>query len=210
MLLALSVTLACSLIIGLVYRTTNTTAGYSQSYVQTLVMTSLVTALIMVVIGSNLARAFSLVGALSIVRFRNAVKETRDVGYIFFSLAVAMAAGTRFFGIAVAATLFICLTALCLHYFSFGVSKTAPERVLKVRLAAGSDPMDVLGDVLGEYFTHFTLVVAETVRQGMYLDAVFSVRQKAEVKTSEILSEIAKVNKNLKIVYRYDNHQQDL
>ena len=203
-------TLLCSLFIGLVYRTTNTTAGYSQSYVQTLVMTSLVTALIMVVIGSNLARAFSLVGALSIVRFRNAVKETRDVGYIFFSLAVAMASGTRFFGIAIAATLFICVTALALHYFSFGVSKTDPERLLKVRLAAGADPLEVLGDVLGKFFSQFTLVVVETVRQGMYLDAVFSVRQKADVKTSDVMSEIAKVNENLKIVYRYDNHQQDL
>ena len=83
-LIALGLTYACSLIIGMVYRYTHRSPSYSQGYVHSLVLTSMVTALIMLVIGSNLARAFSLVGALSIIRFRNAVKETRDVGYIFF------------------------------------------------------------------------------------------------------------------------------
>ena len=82
LLIALVLCYLCSLSIGLVYRYTHRSPGYSQSYVQTLVLTSLVTTLIMLVIGSNLARAFSLVGALSIIRFRNAIKETRDVGYI--------------------------------------------------------------------------------------------------------------------------------
>jgi drug/metabolite transporter (DMT)-like permease len=50
-----------------------------------------VVAVIMLIIGSNIARAFTLVGALSIIRFRNAVKETRDVGFIFFAMAIGMA-----------------------------------------------------------------------------------------------------------------------
>jgi len=70
-------------LVGLVYRITHRGVSYSQSYVQTLVLMGVVVALIMMIVGSNIARAFSLVGALSIIRFRNAVKETRDVGYIF-------------------------------------------------------------------------------------------------------------------------------
>ncbi|HET9667109.1 MAG TPA: DUF4956 domain-containing protein, partial [Desertimonas sp.] len=91
-------------VIGLTYRTTHRGVSYSQSYVQTLVLMGMVIALIMLVVGSNIARAFSLVGALSIIRFRNAVKETRDVGFIFFAMAIGMAAGTRFFLLAVIAT----------------------------------------------------------------------------------------------------------
>ena len=65
---------------ALVYRGTHRGTSYSQSFAQTLVLMGMVTALIMLIIGSNIARAFSLVGALSVIRFRNAVKETRDVG----------------------------------------------------------------------------------------------------------------------------------
>ena len=67
-----------SLIIGWVYKITYKGVSYTQSYVHTLIMMSMVVAIIMLIIGSNIARAFSLVGALSIIRFRNAVKGRRD------------------------------------------------------------------------------------------------------------------------------------
>ena len=209
-LLALTVTLICSLSIGLVYRHTNTTSGYSQSYVQTLVMTSLVTALIMVVIGSNLARAFSLVGALSIIRFRNAVKETRDVGYIFFSLAVAMAAGTRFYGIAVVATLFISLATIGMHYLNFGQLAGSEERYLRVRFPAGIDPEKTLRPILEKHFYTYSLVATETARQGMYVDSVFSVRQSSDAAAAEIVEEITELNENLKVVYQTNTHTSDV
>ena len=63
--------LLCALV-GCVYRITHRGVSYSQSYVQTLVLMGMVVALIMMIVGSNIARAFSLVGALSIIRFRNA------------------------------------------------------------------------------------------------------------------------------------------
>ena len=63
----------CSMFIAHVYRVTHKGTGYSQNYTQSLVLLSLVATLSMIVIGSNIARAFSLVGALSIIRVRNAV-----------------------------------------------------------------------------------------------------------------------------------------
>ena len=85
-----------------VYRFTHRGTSYSQSFAQTLVLMGMVTALIMSIIGSNIARAFSLVGALSVIRFRNALKETRDVGFMFLAMAVGMACGTRFYMLAIA------------------------------------------------------------------------------------------------------------
>ena len=79
---ALTLSFVLSSLIGWVYRYTHRNVSYSQSYVQTLVIVGMVIALIMLVVGSNIARAFALVGALSVVRFRNAIKETRDVGFI--------------------------------------------------------------------------------------------------------------------------------
>src|SRR5688572_11658020 len=108
-----------TLIIAQVYKTTYKGVSYTQSYVHTLIMMSMIVAVIMLVIGSNIARAFSLVGALSIIRFRNAVKDTRDVGYIFFAMAIGMACGTRFFLLAVIATVVICLAIVVMDRFNW-------------------------------------------------------------------------------------------
>jgi uncharacterized membrane protein YhiD involved in acid resistance len=67
----------------------------------------MVTALVIMVIGNNLARAFGLVGAMSIIRFRTAVKDTQDIVFIFFSLAAGMAAGVGLKGLALLGTVFI-------------------------------------------------------------------------------------------------------
>jgi hypothetical protein len=78
MTLALSFVLSAA--IGWVYKRTHRNISYSQSYVQTLVIIGMIVAVIMLVVGSNIARAFALVGALSVIRFRNAIKETRTSG----------------------------------------------------------------------------------------------------------------------------------
>jgi len=96
LILTLVLSFVLAVIIAYTYRGTYHGASYSQSFVQTLVLVSMVVAIIMLIVGSNIARAFTLVGALSIIRFRNAVKETRDVGFIFFAMAIGMACGTRF------------------------------------------------------------------------------------------------------------------
>ena len=81
--LVISLSFLLSLVIGWVYKNTYQGVAYTQSYVHTLTLMTMVVAVIMLIVGSNIARAFALVGALSIVRFRNAVKDTRDIGFIF-------------------------------------------------------------------------------------------------------------------------------
>jgi uncharacterized membrane protein YhiD involved in acid resistance len=70
---------------------------------------SIITAVVIMVIGNNLARAFGLVGAMSIIRFRTAIKETMDIVYIFFGLAVGMAAGVGYHKLAIAGTIMVSL-----------------------------------------------------------------------------------------------------
>jgi uncharacterized membrane protein YhiD involved in acid resistance len=98
----------------------------------------MVVALVMLIVGSNIARAFSLVGALSIIRFRNAVKESRDVGFIFLTMAIGMAVGTRFYLLAGIAAAVISLVILVMTRFNWlareiasqpdpGIHRRAPE-----------------------------------------------------------------------------------
>jgi len=113
----------CGLIISLIYRWSYKGPNYSSSFVQSMVLLSMITALVIMVIGNNLARAFGLVGAMSIIRFRTAVKDTQDIVFIFFALAVGMAAGVglrlaTFFG-----TLFIGGILLFLSHTHYAAPK---------------------------------------------------------------------------------------
>ena len=85
--------LVLSLFVGWVYRTTHRGVSFSQSYVHTLVIFGIAVAFVMLIIGSNIARAFTLVGALSIVRFRTAIKDPEELIYLFMAIAIGLGLG---------------------------------------------------------------------------------------------------------------------
>ena len=137
--LLVGLALATLLILGLVqtYRATHRGAIYSASFLQALFVLGACTTLIMLVIGNEIARAFSLVGALSIVRFRTAIKDPRDVGFVFAALALGMACGTGFYYQAILFTLFLCGLLLLLAKLNVGRAE-ANEAVVRVTTAASS------------------------------------------------------------------------
>lgn len=207
---ALTMSLVCSAIIGWVYRFTHKGIGYSQSYVQALILTSLVTTVIMMVIGSNIARAFSLVGALSIIRFRNAIKETRDVAYIFFAMAIAMANGTRFPAVALTGTGFISSVLVVLSFSNFGRNVKNTERLLRIQLPPGVDPEVALAPAMDSLFDRYSIVLVESVKQGLFTEVLYSVRPARGVSPTTVVDTISKANGNCKVSYNYGMHADDV
>lgn len=176
----------CSLI-GLTYRTTHHGISYSQSYVQTLVMMGMVVSVIMLVVGSNIARAFALVGALSIIRFRNAIKETRDVGFIFFAMAIGMANGTRFYSLAAIATVVIAGAILIMDRFNW-YKLDIQSQIVKVQVPAGEDFTRTLDEVFVQYTSRSELVSMETVRAGALTELMYTVRLKASSRHTDLIA----------------------
>ena len=131
--LAMLLSFLLSAFIGWIYKITHRGTSYTQSFVFTLVLNGMVVALVMMVVGSNIARAFSLVGALSIIRFRNAVKETRDVGFIFFTMAIGMAVGTKFYLLAIIAAVVISLIILLMTRLNWFAREMASQ-ILRVQV----------------------------------------------------------------------------
>jgi len=130
-LLSITLSVLLSSIIVLIYRKTHKGLSYSRTFSVTIILMSLTVAFIMLIIGSNLARAFSLVGALSIIRYRNAVKESRDTSFIFISMAVGMACGVKLYLMAAIFTMFSSAIILLLDFFNFGdVDKS--ERLIHI------------------------------------------------------------------------------
>jgi len=117
---SLIVALICGFLVSLLYRWTYRGSNCSITFVNALPALSMITAIVIVVIGNNLARAFGLVGALSIIRFRTAIKDIQDIVFIFFSLAVGMAAGVGLHSTAVAGTIVIGISILILSRINDG------------------------------------------------------------------------------------------
>src|SRR3989338_10365740 len=103
-----------SSLVVLVYQITHRGYSYSKNFVTSLILISLISTLVMMVIGNSLARAFALLGTFSIIRFRTAVKDSRDISFIFLSLVIGMAVGTNNYTIAIVGTILILLIILAL------------------------------------------------------------------------------------------------
>ncbi len=164
----------------------------------------------MIVIGSNIARAYSLVGALSIIRFRNAVKETRDVVFIFFAMAIAIACGNRLYSLAMVATVMNSLVIFAMHASSFAKSKAVAERLNRFHFPPGLEPEKAIEGAFPQLFDSWNMVSMESVRQGPYKEVVFSVQPWQNVISSEVLDNISRVNGNLKVAYDFSSNLEEL
>ncbi|MEH3138509.1 MAG: DUF4956 domain-containing protein [Mycolicibacterium neoaurum] len=205
--LALSFVLAS--IIGWVYRYTHKNVSYSQSYVQTLVMVCMVISVIMLVVGSNIARAFALVGALSVIRFRNAIKETRDVGFIFLAMAVGMTTGTRFYTLAIAATVVICLVLLIMYRFNW-FKLDVQRQVVKVQVPPEPEYTKRVEDVLIDYCSEFELVSTESARAGALNELYYTAQLKKNRKSGDLVAALAEVNTGQRVTVLTGYDQTDI
>lgn len=109
--------------IALIYMKTHRKEVYTQSFVQTLILISIVVASVMLIIGNNIARAFGLIGAVAIIRFRTKVKDPRDTTFLFLCIAIGMACGLGLYYISIITTIFISCVLLILWKIDFGKNK---------------------------------------------------------------------------------------
>jgi uncharacterized membrane protein YhiD involved in acid resistance len=191
--LAMVLSFVLSAFIGWIYKITHRGTSYTQSFVFTLVLNGMVVALVMMIVGSNIARAFSLVGALSIIRFRNAVKESRDVGFIFFTMAIGMAVGTKFYLLAIAATIIISLIILLMTRFNW-YGREIASQILRVQVPNGM-PFDTLFDKAFVKYTNTSeLISVDSVHSGMLTELTYSIGMKKSELIQEFLTEIKNLN----------------
>ncbi len=107
--LVLIIAFIVAMIIYLTYKNTYTGVMYNPRFNVSLVMITMVTTIVMVVIGSNISVSLGMVGALSIIRFRTAVKDPRDTAFIFWGVVSGLACGTQNYTIVLAGSVVICL-----------------------------------------------------------------------------------------------------
>lgn len=201
--------LVLTLIVGWTYRSTHRGVSYSQSFAHTLVILGVAIAFFMLIIGANIARAFTLVGALSIIRFRHAVKETRDIGFVFVSLAVGMACGTRSYLLAGFATVSLIGVIVLLHKLSL-FRKVLRERILMVRIGADVKPEVAFADVFRNHLDDHHLISVESVDDERQQELIYSVVLRRRAQPASLLADLRAVNGNQKVSLVLGQQELDL
>lgn len=159
---AIILSILYSFIIAKVYLLVHRGYSYSKSYLHTMIMVSVTVALIMVIIGSEIARAFALVGAMSIIRFRNPVKDPRDVAFLFVTIAIGMACGVGFYMYATVFTFTIVILMLCMHHYNFG---DLPSKSYVIKLVSPSAQKDEILRVCNQFCSSVHLLSIDFVSE---------------------------------------------
>ena len=161
-ILVLFWSLVLCFVIAITYRGTHRGVSYSQGFTQNLVLIGMVVSVVMLIVGTNIARAFTLLGALSIVRFRNAVKDSRDVGFIFFVMAIGMACGTKFYPLAMIATFVGCGLMYFMSYTQFG-QKGFAQDILEMYFPVSKDYAKILSPIFISYLKYYSLLGVDSI-----------------------------------------------
>jgi len=191
--IVLNMVIACVLgvAISLVYKKTHKGLSYSQSFMLTIVFVTIVVAMVMMVIGNSLARAFALVGALSIIRFRTVVKDTKDTAYIFLALAAGMASGTASYFLAFVGTAIFSIMAFGLHLTNFG---TLYKSEFILRFRAHPAQQNAYGAVINQYTKSSSLLHAEPSADGHQTNLLsFDIVMKKEAEMDQFVQDIGAI-----------------
>jgi hypothetical protein len=159
-----------------IYRRTRKGAEISSSFPVTLVLLAILIAMVTQVIGDNVARAFSLVGALSIVRFRTVVRDTQDTAYVIFAVVVGMAIGASDLWVALIGIGVVGFAAYLMMARAQVFSATQPAYLLSVRVGLGHDVDKLLGGTLDQHLQERELLSVSTAKQGVLLDVTYETR----------------------------------
>ncbi len=192
-LLSLLLAFVLGQVIAWVYYLTHSGLSYSRSYVQSLILITVVVSMVMAVIGNNIITAVGLMGALAIVRFRNVVKDTRDIVFIFSSLVVGMACGSHRYMTAILGTILLSLIAIYLFFTDFG-SHEPHNGFLRFSLRGAIGPDHPVPGILRRFCGNFTMISAQDSGFGGPAEYAYQIMIRNTAQNEEFISELEKVD----------------
>ena len=188
-LLNFAVAFTLGMLVSWIYKKTHRGLSYSQSFMLTNIFVAVIVCMVIMVIGNNLARAFALVGALSIIRFRTVVKDTKDTAYIFWALAAGLAAGTGSYFLAIAGSTIISIMAYVLHYTNYG-SLNKSEFILQFRADNTNNDLEYIS-IIQNYAKTSSLLHAEPSGDGSSTKLSYDITMKDEHDQNNLSADLA-------------------
>jgi hypothetical protein len=164
------------------------------TFVPTLILLATLIAMATQIIGDNIARAFSLVGALSVVRFRTVVKDTQDTAFVIFAVVVGMASGANHLAVGVIG---LCILVVASVVLWPPVRRGAWEVVggtLSVRIGLAAGLQGLVEETLASSSHRYQLVSISTARQGSCLDLDYRIWLRPGINPSSVVTDLNLIN----------------
>ncbi|MDQ0903093.1 DUF4956 domain-containing protein [Paenibacillus sp. V4I7] len=195
-LLTILISIALGAIISFTYMKTQ--PMYNQSFTLTMIVLPVIIAVIILLIGNNIARAFSLAGAFSIIRFRSAPGDPKDIAFVLFTMAAGLACGVGSFGYAVLFTIALCLLMFFLKAIKFGAKKSA-QKLLKVTIPENLGYEEAFDEIFKTFKIDYELRKVRTTELGSLYELVYLVTIDHLTNQKEFLDAVRCRNGNLDI-----------
>lgn len=193
------ISLALGGAIAFTYRKTQNGAAYQQSLAVTLCMLPVILAVIIVFVGSDVARAFSLAGTLSIIRFRSAPGDPKDIGFIFFDIAAGLACGVGLFGYAALFVALLCPAIIIITKTNLFGAK-GDFRILKITIPEDLNYKDAFDGIIKKYTNEYKLRKIKTTDLGSLYLVEYAVSMKGGIDEQSFIDELRTKNGNLTIM----------
>lgn len=189
----LIIALCLGLLITTIYNRTRYSAAGTATFSATLVLLCVLIAMVTQVIGENAARAFSLVGALSIVRFRTVVRDTKDTAFVIFAVVVGMAVGA---GQPFGAVCGVAVVGVAAYLFRDSPKQLLAldrETLLTVRFNWTQALENLTMDSVAKYAAEIEPISVATVRHGAAMELAFRLRLLPTAKPTELVAELNRI-----------------
>ena len=186
------------LIISVAYIKTNKKSGYSSNFPITLIMLPVIIAIIILLVGNNIATAFSLAGAFSIIRFRSAPGDPKDIAYVFFTLAVGLTCGMGYIIYAVIFTVILCALMMILDTKRFGMAKSKTIQ-LKITVPEDLNYEDAFEEILTTYTNSWHVENIRTRDFGSLFELTYKINLKENANQKDFIDALRCRNGNLNI-----------
>src|SRR5699024_2294222 len=157
----------------------------------------------MIVIGNNIAVAFGLVGAFSIIRFRSAISDPKDIAFIFFGMAAGIASGLGNYIIAILFTVSLVIIIFFLYYINFGKVANVKKR-LTLTVPENLHDETIFNNILSKHLSMYALKSIRTSNQGTMIQLEYVIQNKPGVEDKTLMDDLRMANANLTVAINYD------
>ena len=186
-------------IIAAVYMFMCKKEGYQKNFIIGLAMLPAVVAVVILLVGSNVARAFSMAGAFALVRFRSAPGSAKDISIVFFTMAAGLACGLGYVTFAAVFTVVMLLVLIGATLMGFGDRRT-DRKQLKITIPENLNYSSVFDDIFDKYTSEYRLERVKTANMGTMFELTYDVRLKDNDKEKQFIDELRVRNGNLNIM----------
>ena len=186
------------LVIGITYMFACKKSGYNKEFIVGLVLLPAIVSVVIMLIGSNVARAFSMAGAFALVRFRSAPGNAKDIAVVFFAMASGLACGLGYITFAVIFTVVIILVLVALSITDFA-DKNAGKKQLRITIPENLNYTHAFDGIFDNFLSSKELTKVKTTNMGTMFEFTYIIEMNKDINEKEFIDSLRVVNGNLNI-----------